>query len=734
MSMNGNIIPSSNPPTRLGTTSGGRSSRSAKANGFDARQGLVALRRRWLLITVLGIIVAAIAGASVWFFLPLGSQTAMRTLYIASVAPAVAFESREKTTDFNTFKQTQVSLVRSRLVLNVALRSPKVANLRILETVPDHVEWLEREVRVNFGSSPEILQISMQGSVEEMKELSLLVDAVTAAYLKEVVDVEADKHKARVFLLKDIAGRYDKRLKNIRSSMRKLREQLGTGNAESVILKQQMAQREYEQVSRELTGRRSEMRSLRTLLSQMEAGKTDGFSVSPEEVETALEKDRSLAELTTQIAKLEGKVEKAASRAVRGREEPVVRQMQTDLDSKRAEAKAKRESLRKAMTDDLKATKARAAIAGLASLKFRLLTLENLAKVEVNDCKRLILEAKQLNVKALDLEDFKSEIDQAETMAQFLNKKVETMTVEDEAPARIRQLDPEVLIIRPDEQMRKARFSGLAGGAGLLLVAVMVVFFEVQARRLGSPSEVADQLGMPVIGSLPYFKGNRRGPLAEQHLKEAIDSTRTLLLHASDSDKLSIILIASPVAGEGKTSLACHLAASLARAGRRTVLIDGDLRKPDAHRVFAAPPLPGLCEVVRGECPLGEALYETGIPGLRVLAAGQVDERALSAVAQTGFATLVEQLRPQADYIIVDSSPILAVPDALMFAKNVDGVLFAIMQNETRTPWLVKATEKMTRVGGRILGVVINGAQDAEQSAYKNYSYTLNSKAQAGGK
>ena len=593
MSMNGNLIPSNSPPARLGTTGGGRSYQPAKAMGFDARQGLHALRRRWLLVSVLGVIVAAIAGAGVWSFLPPGKQSSMRSLHVASSVPNLAFEDRERTTDFDTFKRTQVALIRSRIVLNAALRSPKVANLHILENVPNHLEWLEKEVRVNFGSSPEIMQISMQGRGEDIPDLTVLVDAITAAYLTEVVDKEAQKHQQRISLLREIAARYDKKLKGIRLSMRTLREHVGTGDPASVILKQQMASREYEQVSQELTRNRSEIRSLRSLLTQIEAGKTEGFSVAPEEVETALEKDSRLAESATQIAQLERKVEKEASRAVLGRDEPLVKQIQSDLDSKRAEVKAKREGLRNAMVTELKGAKSREAFAGLALLKFRLVTLENLEKVEIKDCDRLSREAKQLNVRALDLEDFKSEIDQAESMVTFLNKKVETMAVEEEAPPRIVRLDEEALVVRPDEQMRKAQFSGLAGGAGLALVAFLVVFFELQSRRLGSSNEVADQLGMHVIGSLPYFKGNRRGPLAEQHLKEAIDATRTLLLHASQGDNLGIILIASPVAGEGKTSLACHLAASLARAGRRTVLIDGDLRKPDAHRVFAAPPPAG---------------------------------------------------------------------------------------------------------------------------------------------
>jgi capsular exopolysaccharide synthesis family protein len=273
--------------------------------------------------------------------------------------------------------------------------------------------------------------------------------------------------------------------------------------------------------------------------------------------------------------------------------------------------------------------------------------------------------------------------------------------------------------------MRKVRFSALGGFGGMGFVMVVVLFFELRARRVSSSRQVVDQLGMTVVGTLPNYKTTRKTPAGEQQLKEAIDGARTLLLHTSEAAGLKVVLIASPVSGEGKTSLACHLAASLTRAGRRTVLIDGDMRKPDAHRVFAAPPVPGLCEVLRSECPLGEALYETGLPGLRLLAAGQVDETALRSLARDGFANLVGELRSQTEFVIVDSSPILAVPDPLILAKHVDGVLFAVMQDETRMHRLSQATDKMSHVGARILGVVVNGTRDTEHSAYTQYSRYL---------
>src|SRR5262249_49755581 len=151
-----------------------------------------------------------------------------------------------------------------------------------------------------------------------------------------------------------------------------------------------------------------------------------------------------------------------------------------------------------------------------------------------------------------------------------------------------------------------------------------------------------------------------------QQLKEAVDATRTLLLHQATGHGIKALMVTSAAAGEGKTSLACHLAASFARAGRRTLLIDADLRKPHPYPVFGRPNTPGLCEVFRGESQLAEAVQDMGIPNLRLLPAGRCDDRALSALAQSSFAGVLAELRQDYDFIVIDSSPVLDVPDALM--------------------------------------------------------------------
>ena len=111
-------------------------------------------------------------------------------------------------------------------------------------------------------------------------------------------------------------------------------------------------------------------------------------------------------------------------------------------------------------------------------------------------------------------------------------------------------------------------------------------------------------------------------------LAEAIDATRMMLVHSLGSQKTGhSLLITSAVPGEGKTMLACHLASSLARAGFRTLLVDGDMRRPTVHRILGATAGPGLCEVLRGESAPMDAIRPTAVTGMSFLPAGAWDLR-----------------------------------------------------------------------------------------------------------
>jgi capsular exopolysaccharide synthesis family protein len=183
-------------------------------------------------------------------------------------------------------------------------------------------------------------------------------------------------------------------------------------------------------------------------------------------------------------------------------------------------------------------------------------------------------------------------------------------------------------------------------------------------------------------------------------------------------------MVTSATVGEGKTSLSCQLALSLARAKQRTLLIDCDMRRPAVHRVFDLPLSPGLGEVLCRENELRDALLPTPLEELWILPAGQPTGPPSQALAGDAFPTLLNGLRDQFDFIIVDSCPVLPVSDTLLVGQHVDGVIFTLLRDVSCLPQVYAGYQRLASLGIRVLGIVVNGVGGGSYgSAYTEYQY-----------
>ena len=259
----------------------------------------------------------------------------------------------------------------------------------------------------------------------------------------------------------------------------------------------------------------------------------------------------------------------------------------------------------------------------------------------------------------------------------------------------------------------------LAGGTflGLFgLVFMGVVAVEFRARRVYKSDDVTQGLGLPLMGTMPTLPANARtaAPVVDDPALgpavESMDAIRTMLLHAGRAETLRVVMVGSAVSGEGKTSLACHLAASLARGGRRTLLVDGDMRNPAAHQLFGLTAGPGFSELLRGEVEPAQVVQNTSLENLSFLAAGVCDRQALQALAQEGILrNVLAELKEQYDFVIIDVSPILPVADALLIGEHADAVLLSVLRNVSRLPAVHAAQQRLAALGIRVLGAVVIG-------------------------
>ena len=235
-------------------------------------------------------------------------------------------------------------------------------------------------------------------------------------------------------------------------------------------------------------------------------------------------------------------------------------------------------------------------------------------------------------------------------------------------------------------------------------------------RRLNGPQQVDEGLGIRVVGSLPSLafrdsSQRRFRSAARALLMESVDNVRTALMHDSSSRNYRIVMITSASGHEGRTTVASQLAASLARAGRRTLLVDGDLRHPSLHALFDVPLEEGLCEVLRAEVDAEDVVRPTHAEGLWVLTAGFCDVNAIQAMAREQLQPIFDKLREQYDFIIIDAPPVLNLSDSLIMGQYVDGALISVLRDYSKVPQIHQAHERLKDMGIRVLGAVVNGVR-----------------------
>lgn len=281
---------------------------------------------------------------------------------------------------------------------------------------------------------------------------------------------------------------------------------------------------------------------------------------------------------------------------------------------------------------------------------------------------------------------------------------------------------------------------GLMVGVGLAYLADMA------DKSFRSPEEIRKQLGLPLVGHIPYFgpdteTAERRAageptvdPMLCCHFKpksldsEAYRAVRTSLFFATQGQGLKVIQVTSPNKGDGKSLLISNLAVTTAQSGKRVLMIDADCRRPRQHKVFNLPNEIGLATVLNGEVTPEQCIHETVVPGLSVMPAGPVPPNPSELLVSPRFKELLDSFRSQYDYIFVDTPPLLAVTDPCIVAGKVDGMFLAIRLTRKGRPDAERAREILSSLNVRCFGVVVNGVTRAAGGLYSTQAYDYSDK------
>jgi succinoglycan biosynthesis transport protein ExoP len=283
------------------------------------------------------------------------------------------------------------------------------------------------------------------------------------------------------------------------------------------------------------------------------------------------------------------------------------------------------------------------------------------------------------------------------------------------------------------ETKKRLMFTAMAGGGGFGFVLLLVLFFEVRARRIADLSTVRAHTSAPVLGVIPLVPyGARVGTPKKQRIAaaywrsvlwEAFDGIRTVLLHNPRFRGPRVIMIASSSVAEGKSTSSSQLAMSLARSGQRTLLVDGDIRRPTMEREFGLQKSAGFCEVLAGQLSLADAVRPSGLPELDLLPAGTLTEGVRSLLARDAHGPLFKEIGASYDFVIIDTSPVLLATDALLLARHVDGVIVLVRKDQTQLVKLENTLQRFDMIGVPILGLLPIGLEDTSPSYGYGYGY-----------
>ncbi|CAA7603170.1 CobQ/CobB/MinD/ParA nucleotide binding domain protein [Acididesulfobacillus acetoxydans] len=206
-------------------------------------------------------------------------------------------------------------------------------------------------------------------------------------------------------------------------------------------------------------------------------------------------------------------------------------------------------------------------------------------------------------------------------------------------------------------------------------------------------------------------------------ISEAYRTLRTNVQFTAVDGEVKKILVTSAGPGEGKSATAANLAVSMAEAGQRVLIIDGDLRNPTQHKLFGLSNLEGLSTALVQEKAIRELIRETKFTGLTVLSSGPIPPNPAELLNSKRMKRFLEEAAEEFDTILIDTPPVIAVADASILAQSVDGVILVLASGEVNREYALRAKEQLEKVGAKLLGAVLNKVEMKTREHYYYYYY-----------
>jgi capsular exopolysaccharide synthesis family protein len=317
----------------------------------------------------------------------------------------------------------------------------------------------------------------------------------------------------------------------------------------------------------------------------------------------------------------------------------------------------------------------------------------------------------------------KRALDELQRFRSILDAKIAYEKIDVELPKTmmvevVDKAQPGKSPVRPNKPLNIALgiIIGLVVGVGL---AFFIEYLDTSVKTI---DDVERSLQCPVLGVIPQNVGLLMEEGAESPHAEAYRVLRTNLLFSRKDDKLNTVAVVSAGAGEGKSTTVFNLAAVFAQSGQRTLIVDSDLRRPTLHKMLRVTNNLGLTNYLLRQNTLEEVIQTTSLPTLDFLASGKLPSSSLGILSSAQMKDLIGELKQRYDFVFFDSPPIMGVSDASILASEVDMTLQVIQYRRYPQPMNIRAKQLIEKVGGNLVGIVLNNINMSQDESYYYYS------------
>ncbi|MBK8269561.1 MAG: AAA family ATPase [Planctomycetes bacterium] len=690
---------------------------SAMPQGDPALSLHTMLRWKW---TILGVFsaISMLLLVAIWTTLEpqYGSTTVVR---VASSVPRVLYKTEDNGTVplFNSYINTQVSVIQSPEVLSRVMNREEVRATEWFQSASNSsadmnrmVDKLARQLVVTLRRGTELIDVFIETRVPA--DAATIVNAVAEEYKSYWNHVQADSERQRVAALRDQLSSVKRNINELFERKFALAEQMGTATHPEV----------RSQMLNELSNKKAALALLiqERKLRDMEGAHRSGGPGQPAPFELDVLDDIRLDRVPPEIQTdpswmrhqeeyVEARKRLDLARRQFGESHPALQSAMADVDQARrmlrlTEQRLGLEPYAHSNNPEIVEKRHSDLEASIAELQARLISTESLAQ-EVAKTEELYAEQKLMRKDLMD--------------------RLNALETESNAPARI-SIQSEGLVrlqASTDRRLMMSACSLVFAALGALGIGYMrgrtdPKIHEISDIGQGVPHDV------PFLGQLPRARDAlhvSEDTLLGQAINENVRIIRTMMLQRLGG-KGGAVVITSPEASSGKTTVAILLGKSLAAMGKRVLLVDVDMLHPSVSQHFEAINGPGLRGVLTGSSNDETAIVSTDVDGLDVLPIGRRNgARDNDVLAQGSFAAGIQRWKSKYDVVLLDSPPVLSMADTRITAAHSDGAIMVLRSSGSNREDAVEAFAGLSAAGARLLGTLLVGV--SQGSAYYPYYY-----------